>query len=969
MMDGKRIDSGCFERNGRFGTRSTCAENRSPLNQNETEFDKGADLFMTLACDHCGEAIEFRTVRPKFCGFCGKPVSEVSSRVTPDSRDSPTIAHTPTGRGAAVTTILPPPDRVGGYCLIRELGRGGMGTVYEAEESQSGRRVALKLLAPEITAAREALERFRQEGRLASSISHPRCVFVLNADEDEGRPFIVMELMPGSTLQDLVAEGGPLSVDQAVPKILDVMEGLREAHRLGLIHRDVKPSNCFIDAEGRIKVGDFGLSKSLVNDSNLTRTGSFLGTPLYASPEQIKGESLDARTDVYSVSATLYYLLAGRAPFQGTDAAATLAKIVSEPPPPIRSIRPEISVELERILLKGLERNRDRRYRDLGELSEALLPFAPGRLQIGGLGLRIAAFLLEVQVSKFLLITLITSIAAIVAQGKSTAWLWNNILIGIGLDALIYLVAYFVIEPILGASPGKWLLNLRVRGEGTSSPGARTILLRSSIFWAITGLPTHVIAAGLLLAGRELDWSYWSLLMLRFIGLFLLIVAYPMRAKNGYQGLHDRLTGTRVVSLPRLQKRRMANARRALGRDRGVIAKPVGVLRSIGPYKIRGAVRWEEGRKVLAAEDSTLGREVWIVLRPKSSPSPEPSRRELARATRPRWLSGGEHPEGRWDAYIAPSGCPLVDLAGPEGLSWRDARPILEDLVDELDAAIRDGTLPEGLTVDQVWIQPDGRAMIVDQLGLTEPIGNSSADRFRKARDFLGEAAAVMLMGGRRRKTERGDALRAAIPLHARNLLDRLHDGPSAIGTFAEIRAELDSTQDHPSELNRSLRAVQVGAMSALLLFGMFFVFGVTYLHLDGPNTTLRGEFIDLSGEFGPKTTYAVILGIPALFVAFATVFRGGLVLQFSGCGLVRRDGRLASRIRCLWRSLLVWFWPSALLAWAIVIQGNRAEALWTSWTLFTIALVYVMACPLIGLIRPERGVHDHLSGTVVVPR
>ena len=190
-----------------------------------------------------------------------------------------------------------------------------MGTVHEAEDSRTGRKVAIKIIAPGYVESQGAVDRFRQEGRLASALAHPRCVFVLEADEDDdGRPFIAMELMTGDTLQDLVEKGGPLAVGDAVAKILDVVEGLREAHRLGLIHRDVKPSNCFLDSDGRVKVGDFGLSKSQVSSANLTRTGAFLGTPLYASPEQVKVEPLDGRTDVYSSAATLFFLLTAGLP-------------------------------------------------------------------------------------------------------------------------------------------------------------------------------------------------------------------------------------------------------------------------------------------------------------------------------------------------------------------------------------------------------------------------------------------------------------------------------------------------------------------------------------------------------------------------------------------------------------------------------------------------------------------------------
>jgi serine/threonine protein kinase len=200
---------------------------------------------------------------------------------------------------------------------------------------------------------------------LASTFVHPRCVFVLAADEKDGRPYIVMELMPGRTLEDLVRECGPLPVEEAVPKILDVIDGLQEAHHFGVIHRDVKPSNCLLESDGRVKVGDFGLAKALAANVRLTRTGSFLGTPLYASPEQVKSEPLTPQTDVYSAAATFYFLLAGKAPFECGNPAATLARIASEDVPSLRGTRPDIPEALDRVVLRGLERKRERRYKDL----------------------------------------------------------------------------------------------------------------------------------------------------------------------------------------------------------------------------------------------------------------------------------------------------------------------------------------------------------------------------------------------------------------------------------------------------------------------------------------------------------------------------------------------------------------------------------------------------------------------------
>jgi serine/threonine protein kinase len=290
----------------------------------------------------------------------------------------PSVAPPPTDK-------VPVPEIIGGYRLLRRLGEGGMGSVYEAEEAATGSRVALKVIAPQYAAAGEAVERFRQEGRVARLVHHPRCVCVHKADQENGLPYIVMELMPGKTLQDLVAEKGPLPVADGVAKALDVIEGLAAAHRLGIIHRDIKPSNCFLDQQGRVKVGDFGLCKSLSSTVQLTRTGAFLGTPLYASPEQVRAEPLDPQTDVYSVAATLFFLLAGRAPHQTGDPVSTMASIVCDDAPSLRGLRPEVPAALDQVVLRGLQRDRERRWQNMDEFRVALQPFSPKQGWLGAL--------------------------------------------------------------------------------------------------------------------------------------------------------------------------------------------------------------------------------------------------------------------------------------------------------------------------------------------------------------------------------------------------------------------------------------------------------------------------------------------------------------------------------------------------------------------------------------------------------
>ena len=178
-----------------------------------------------------------------------------------------------------------PPQTVGGIRLGRLLGAGGMGRVYEGLDA-ANQPVAVKLLAPAWASSAESIARFRKEGALASVINHPRCVFIRSADTDDGVPYIVMELMPGDTLKDLVARRGAIPFREAVQLILDVAEGLEEAHSRGMIHRDVKPANCYMEASGRVKIGDFGLARSVVEGSDLTVTGGFVGTPCMHRPNR-----------------------------------------------------------------------------------------------------------------------------------------------------------------------------------------------------------------------------------------------------------------------------------------------------------------------------------------------------------------------------------------------------------------------------------------------------------------------------------------------------------------------------------------------------------------------------------------------------------------------------------------------------------------------------------------------------------
>ena len=229
------------------------------------------------------------------------------------------------------TGLIALPCDFGPYRLLRKLGAGGMGVVYEAEERATGRRLALKVLRQSIDND-EQRKRFRREGRLAASVNHPCSLYVYGTDEIEGVPVIATELADGGTLHDEVKRRGPLPIEDAVDAMLSVMDGLEAAHRQGVLHRDMKPSNCFVSSDGVTKVGDYGLSISHSEekpaDDPLTRRGFIMGTPAFSPPEQLRGEALDQRADIYSTAATLYYLLTGKPPVEAQTSVGIVAAVL-----------------------------------------------------------------------------------------------------------------------------------------------------------------------------------------------------------------------------------------------------------------------------------------------------------------------------------------------------------------------------------------------------------------------------------------------------------------------------------------------------------------------------------------------------------------------------------------------------------------------------------------------------------------
>lgn len=292
------------------------------------------------------------------CGLSLKPATEPAM--------SPTRTILTPARALAPETIVQAK-----YRILREIGRGGMGIVYEAEDIRLNRTVALKFLPAELTSDPEARERFVQEARAASALDHPNICTIHEIDETEsGDMFIAMACYAGESLEQKIVDG-PVAAADVIAYSVQIAEGLAKAHERGIIHRDVKPGNILITSDGTAKIVDFGLAK-LAGQVRRTLPGTTLGTVAYMSPEQARGEPADARTDVWSLGVVLYEMVTGELPFQGENGQAVLYAILNKPPKPVKTLRPGFPTELESIIRKALAKNPANRFASAQEMAEAL---------------------------------------------------------------------------------------------------------------------------------------------------------------------------------------------------------------------------------------------------------------------------------------------------------------------------------------------------------------------------------------------------------------------------------------------------------------------------------------------------------------------------------------------------------------------------------------------------------------------
>jgi len=303
---------------------------------------------MMLECPNCHHENPEKT---NFCGKCATPLPNLDDIF---DRQTQTI-ETPREELTTGSTFAKR------YTIIEELGKGGMGNVYKASDTELSEKVALKLINPKIAADKKTIERFRNELKLARKIRHKNVCQMYDLNKENEKYYITMEYVPGEDLKSFIRRSRQLSIKGAISIARQVCEGLIEAHKHGVVHRDLKPSNIMIDRDGNVRIMDFGIARSS-KSKGITGSGIMIGTPEYLSPEQADGEEVDSRSDIYSLGVILYEVVSGQLPFQGDTPLSLAVKHRIEKPENPRTINSQIPESLNQIILKCLEKNREDRY-------------------------------------------------------------------------------------------------------------------------------------------------------------------------------------------------------------------------------------------------------------------------------------------------------------------------------------------------------------------------------------------------------------------------------------------------------------------------------------------------------------------------------------------------------------------------------------------------------------------------------
>jgi serine/threonine protein kinase/tetratricopeptide (TPR) repeat protein len=330
---------------------------------------------MGIKCPKCQHENPDDTL---YCGKCGTLMRSVRGTsptgVGPDHRSG-----RPSEDTANLTETLETPKEelttgstfAGRYQIIEELGKGGMGKVYKANDTDIKEKVAIKLIKPEISTDKKTIERFQNELKFARKIRHKNVCQMFDLNREEGTYYITMEYVEGENLKNMIRMSGKLGIGTAISVAKQVCEGLVEAHKLGVVHRDLKPSNIMIDREGIVRIMDFGIARSL-KEKGITGAGVMIGTPEYMSPEQVESKETDHRSDIYSLGIILYEMVIGRVPFEGDTPLSVAVKHKTEAPQDPKELNSQISEDLSKVILRCMEKDKEKRYQSADELRSEL---------------------------------------------------------------------------------------------------------------------------------------------------------------------------------------------------------------------------------------------------------------------------------------------------------------------------------------------------------------------------------------------------------------------------------------------------------------------------------------------------------------------------------------------------------------------------------------------------------------------
>lgn len=875
-------------------------------------------------CQRCGAVIR-RESTEKLCPAC-----LMSGALKPPGGKAETVSMAP---GESLLLYGPSefPCEFGGYRLLGLLGRGGMGTVYEAEQLTTGRRVALKMLGQQLDSP-DLRQRFLREGRLAAGVNHPNSLYIFGSEEIEGLPVITMEIAGAGTLKDKLKKHGPLPVTEAVDAILDVISGLESAFAGGVLHRDIKPSNCFVCPDGSVKVGDFGLSVSTLarTDTFVTAHGKIMGTPAYSSPEQLRGDTLDLRADIYSVGATLFTLLTDCAPFEGENVVQVVANAVNQKPKPLTELRQDVPPGLERVVARCLAKEPDGRYADYTALRNALLPLGSKEPEPASIKVRLSVGWVD-----YLIAFLIPYVTIMLFIGGEKLIILP--LVERTLYSARYYIALFsfgflyfsIVEGIWGAGLGKRLKGLRVVRTNGRAPGIGRALIRIFIpIGCVEGIRMPLMMALI----SDADWTGLQTVLFvvaaNICAWIPVLLTLRARRENRFATVWDLASGTRVVVKPKGTVRPSIEP----------AAKPeipAEGADSLGPYQI---IKEMVPGKWIVATDPVLRRQVWLLRRHSLELSL--ARRNLARHGRLRWLQKAETAEATWDAFDATEGVPFSSLLeGGKRVPWSSLRHWLGDLASELWDATGDQTLPAELSLDHVWVTAQGHAVLFDE---PWPEVKNRAERI-EVEDLAGQQRFLNAIAACAEST--------SLPLHARPVLQNLEDGKFEKLSF--LTGILRGLLDKPAEVSRGIRA---GSIFMLPLYVWIAVFVGRY-HDKQWNDALGGIIISA----------LVVLGAIALGQILGLAFRSTCSHSIFRLAVVNAKGQCANRVTLLRRWAIVWlplFFPMLFVALLI----KRAEVTAAFISALVLLLLWISAA-VYAVIVPNRGLHDRLAGTWVVRR